>query len=301
MKKTRINKIKPTGSDRVVFAVSYVLTTLFALVCVYPLIYVISMSLSSDNAVMSNSVWLLPKGLNLESYKTALSKPELLEAIKNSVIYTVVGTALSVFLTFSFGFSLSRKNTWFNGFLQTYATICMIFSGGLIPTFIVVTKLGLFDSMWAVIFSGTLSIWNAILVRVFIKTNISESLFEAARIDGANDLQQFFKLVLPLSPTIIAIIALYAAVDYWNGYLEALIYLSTKTKWPLQVYLRNVLEDTSGYLTVSLQGDELFAFMASRNRIKFVTIVISTIPVIVSYPFLQKFFVQGIMIGAIKE
>ena len=163
------------------------------------------------------------------------------------------------------------------------------------------TKLGLFDSMWAVIFSGTLSIWNAILVRVFIKTNISESLFEAARIDGANDLQQFFKLVLPLSPTIIAIIALYAAVDYWNGYLEALIYLSTKTKWPLQVYLRNVLEDTSGYLTVGLQGDELFAFMANRNRIKFVTIVISTLPVILAYPFLQKFFVQGIMIGAIKE
>ena len=294
-------KIKHTKSDHVVFTVSYILTTLFAIICVYPLIYVISMSLSSDNAVMSNSVWLLPKGLNLESYKTALSKPELVAAVRNSVIYTVIGTTLSVFLTFSFGFSLSRKNTWFNPFLQTYAMICMIFSGGMIPTFIVVTKLGLFDSMWAVILSGALSIWNAILVRVFIKTNISESLFEAARIDGANDLQQFFKLVLPLSPTIIAIIALYAAVDYWNGYLEALIYLSSKTKWPLQVYLRSVLEDTSGYLTISLQGDDLFKFMASRNRIKFVTIVISTVPVIIAYPFLQKFFVQGIMIGAIKE
>ena len=295
------NAIRLTRSDRIVNGTSYFLLTMFALVCVYPLVYVISMSFSSDNAVMSNSVWLLPKGITLDSYRSALSKPELIAAAKNSVIYTVTGTFVSVILTLSFGFSLSRKNTWFNGFLQVYAMICMIFSGGLIPKFIVMTNLGLFGTMWAVIFSGALSIWNAVLVRVFIKTNIPESLFEAARIDGANDLQQFFKIVMPLSHTIIAIIALYAAVDYWNGYLEPLIYLPSKEKWPLQIYLRNVLEDTSGYLNVNMQGEELFAFMASRNRIKFVTIVISTLPVIVAYPFLQKFFVKGIMIGAIKE
>ncbi|MBQ9299810.1 MAG: carbohydrate ABC transporter permease [Clostridia bacterium] len=293
--------IRDTRSDRVLQAVSYILVIVFTLICLYPLVYVLSMSFSSDSAVMSNSVWLLPKGLSVNSYKTALGDANLINAVKNSVVYTLLATAISVFLTVTFGYALSRKNTWFNAFLQRFAMVCMIFSGGMIPTFIWITKLGLYDSMWAFILSGTLSIWNAILVRVFVRNNIPESLYEAAYIDGANELQQFVLIVLPLSTTIIAIISLYAVVQYWNSYLEALLYLANRKKWPLQVYLRNLLEDVTGTWDVSSQGDEMMQYLANQNRIKYVSIVLSTLPVVVFYPFLQKFFVKGVMIGGIKE
>lgn len=295
------NRIKGTASDNVLSAVSYILVILFAALCMYPLIYVLSMSFSSDTAVLSNLVIVLPRGFNINSYLTAFKDSALLSSVRNSLLYTSLATLISLFLTITYGYALSRKGTWFNSMLQNYTLVCMIFSGGMIPSFVLMTKLGLYGTMWAIIFSGTLSVWNAILVRVFIKNNIPESIYEAARIDGANDLQQFILIVLPLSTTIIAIIALYAIVQYWNGYFEALIYLNSRSKWPLQLYLRNVLEDVTGTWNVTDQGDDLMRYLANQNRIKYVSIVLSTLPVLIFYPFLQKFFVKGVMIGGIKE
>lgn len=298
------NVIRLTHSDRVLLGFSYGFVMFVTIVCLYPLLYVVSMSFSGDTEVLSNSVWLWPKGFSVRSYEIVLTNGSLTHSMLNSVIYTVLGITVSLILTITYGYSLARRNTFFNGFLQSYTLVCMIFSGGLIPFFILMNKLMLYGTIWSVVLCGALSVWNAILVRVFIRVNVPESLFEAAIIDGANELHIFFRIVLPLSTTIIVIIGMYAGVGYWNDYFNALLFLPKRDMWPMQVLLREILSvqsATSNQAIMSNQSLDQTAYLVEAARTKYAIIVIATAPMMIVYPFIQKYFVKGVMIGAIKE
>lgn len=287
--------------DRIVDTVAYLLVITFAICCAYPLIYCLSMSFSDDNAILTNSVTLLPEGFNLESYKTLLSQSQFWISLRNSIILVVAGTVWQVSCTFALGYVLSRKDFVFRQALTVFIMIPMFFSGGLIPHFLLIRNLGLYNKFAAIILPAGVSIWNAILAKTFIRNNIPAQLVESARIDGANDFQILFRLILPLSTTIIAILCLYAAVGFWNDYMDALIYLQDTTLQPLQLYLRNILLKSSALVEdSSIDPNAVLKSIVENARVKYVLIVVSTMPIVIFYPFLQKYFVKGVMLGAIK-
>ena len=245
---------------------------------------------------------LLPKGVNLESYKRVFQDPNFFVYFKNSIVQTVLATVFSVVGCMSLGFVLARRNFVFKKILTTFILIPMMFGGGLIPSYILIKSLGLFNTIWALILPGFVSIWNAILARTFIQSVIPDELTEAAVLDGASDWQIYIRIVLPLCTTIIAILSLYAAVGRWNDYFGPLIYLPDKSLKPLQLYLKEVLASaaTTQALTGMLTAEDYIGNYVNGERIKYVLIIVSTLPIIVVYPMIQKYFVKGVMIGSIK-
>ena len=287
--------------DKIVDVVAILLVILFAACCLYPLLYCLSMSLSDDNAIWNNTVKLLPEGLNLKSYEMVLAQEQFWVSLKNSVILVVLGTAWGVLCTFCLGYVMTRKNFVLRNFMLTYITIPMFFGGGLIPTFLLIRDLGMYNTLWALIIPGGVSVWNAILVKTFINSNIPKELTECATVDGANDFIIFLRVILPLSTTIIAIISLYEAVGIWNNYFSALIYLQDSTLKPLQLYLRNVLLKSSAIMEdTNTDPSTIREALVSNIRSQYVLVVVSTVPILVFYPFLQRFFVKGVMIGSVK-
>lgn len=287
--------------DKVVDTIALILVIIFAVCCAYPLIYCLSMSFSDDNAILTNSVTLLPDGFNLDSYKIVLEQSQFWISLRNSVILVVVGTVWQVGCTFALGYVMSRKDFVFYNALSIYTLIPMFFGGGLIPTFLLIKDLGLYNDWAAIILPAGVSVWNAILAKSFIRTNIPMELIEAATIDGANDFQILFSLIIPLSTTIIAILCLYAAVGFWNDYMDALIYLQDTSLQPLQLYLRNILLKSSALVDdSSIDPNAIIKTLVENNRIKYVLIVVSTLPIVIFYPFLQKYFVKGVMLGSVK-
>lgn len=295
-------KIK-SKEDIVVDIVSIVLTAIFALICLYPIVYCLSMSFSSDDAVIRGTVWLFPKGINFESYALLFSDKMFWRSLFNSVFYTVLGTFLSLIGNLSLGYVLSRPKFIFKKALNIYILIPMLFSGGLIPTFLVIKSLGLYNTIWALVLPGAVGTWNCILVRTFFKTTIPEGIIEASYMDGANHFQILRYVVLPLSKTIIAIIGLFTAVGIWNDYFNALIYLTDKNLYPLQLYLKDILSAQTNMANISgiLNSSDYVKNLVNSQRIKYVLIIVSTLPIAIVYPFVQKYFVKGVMIGSIKE
>ena len=294
-------KIK-SKEDVVVDIVSIVLTAIFALICLYPIVYCLSMSFSGDDAVIKGSVWLFPKGINFESYALLFSDKMFWRSLFNSVFYTVLGTFLSLIGNLSLGYVLSRPKFIFKK-VNIYILIPMLFSGGLIPTFLVIKALGLYNTIWALVLPGAVGTWNCILVRTFFKTTIPEGIIEASYMDGANHFQILRYVVLPLSKTIIAIIGLFTAVGIWNDYFNALIYLTNKNLYPLQLYLKDILSAQTNMANISgiLNSSDYVKNLVNSQRIKYVLIIVSTLPIAIVYPFVQKYFVKGVMIGSIKE
>ncbi len=294
-------KIKST-EDRIVDVVAIVLVGLAAICCLYPMIYCISMSLSDDQAIIKSSVRLLPDGFNLDSYKLVFQDSDVWLYFKNSVVQTVLATVFSVIGNMSLGYVLTRSNFVFKKQLTTFILIPMVFSGGLIPTYMLIKSLGLYDTIWALILPGFVSTWNAILARTFIQSTIPNDVIESAVLDGANNIQIFIRIVLPLCTTIIAILALYAAVGRWNDYFGPLIYLPSKALKPLQLYLKEVLSSSASSQALSglLSARDYVNNYVNGERIKYVLIVVSTLPIIVVYPFIQKYFVKGVMLGSVK-
>ena len=289
--------------DVVVDIVSIVLTAIFALICLYPIVYCLSMSFSGDDAVIKGSVWLFPKDINFESYALLFSDKMFWRSLFNSVFYTVLGTFLSLIGNLSLGYVLSRPKFIFKKVLNIYILIPMLFSGGLIPTFLVIKALGLYNTIWALVLPGAVGTWNCILVRTFFKTTIPEGIIEASYMDGANHFQILRYVVLPLSKTIIAIIGLFTAVGIWNDYFNALIYLTDKNLYPLQLYLKDILSAQTNMANISgiLNSSDYVKNLVNSQRIKYVLIIVSTLPIAIVYPFVQKYFVKGVMIGSIKE
>lgn len=294
-------KIKST-EDRVVDIIAIVIVGVAAICCLYPIIYCASMSLSDNDAIIKSSVRLLPDGFNLESYKLVLKDPNFLLYFKNSIVQTVLATVFHVIGCMTFGYVLTRKNFVFKKPLTAFMMIPMVFGGGLIPSYMLIKSLGLYDTIWALILPGFVSIWDSILARTYIQSTIPDDIIESAVLDGANDFQIFCRIVIPLSTTIMAILALYAAVGRWNDYFGPLVYLPSKTLKPLALYLKEVL--TSGATTQAMSGmltaEDYVNNYVNGERIKYVLIMVSTLPIIVVYPFIQKYFVKGVMLGSVK-
>lgn len=266
--------------------------------CVYPMIYVVLASLSDSNQLMAHTgILLKPLGLNFESYAAVLKNRLIFSGYRNTLFILVVGVAINILMTSLGAYFLSRRNVMLKGFVMGMVTVTMFFSGGIIPTFLTVKNLGLFNSLWALIIPSAISTFNLIILRTSFMT-IPASLEEAAEIDGAGHIRVLFQIILPLSKSIIAVMILYYGVGYWNGWFNAAIYLNDKKLYPLQLVLKEILHanDTSAMT----QGMGFSDGVSIAETVKYAVIVVSTLPILCIYPFLQKYFDKGVMIGALK-
>jgi len=296
---TKQKKIREPLGDKVFNVMNYIFLGFFFLVVAYPLIYVVSASFSDSNAVISGEVWLWPVGFNIEAYKTIFQEKSIMTGYMNTIIYTVFGTIFNLILTTLAAYPLSRKKLFGKRIVTWFFMLTMFFSGGLIPTYFVVKDLNLINSRWSVIMMGCVSVYNIILIRSFCESSLSEELLNATKIDGCGNGRFFFQFVIPLSKAIIAVIALYVAVGYWNSYYHAIIYINDDTKHPLQLLLRQLLM-TANNATDIQDGELAGEYLKQVQVVKYAVIVVATAPIMCIYPFLQKYFVQGVMIGAIK-
>lgn len=267
-------------------------------VTLYPFIYVVSMSLSAPEHVLSRQVYFLPKGLSVEAYRVVLKEKDVWISLFNSVWYTVVGTITSIVLTCMGSYVLSRRHFFLRKQLMFLFTLTMFISGGLIPFYVVVCRLGLHNSRWSIILPYAVSTYNLIVTRTYFES-IPESIAESARIDGANEWTIMTRLFMPLAKPIIAVLVLFYGVGYWNSYFAPLIFLTDKNLQPIQVYLRNLLIQSQ--MVASSAGSGGFARAVMNEQLKYSTIVLAIVPISLIYPFVQKHLVQGILIGSIKE
>jgi putative aldouronate transport system permease protein len=275
-----------------------ILMVLIIFATLFPFYYIFIVSISNGNAVMSGAVKLLPVGLTLDSYKLAMANPFVPRSLLNSVVYTTVGTAISLFMTALCAYPLARPRFAGRTFFTWVVTLTMFFAGGLIPLYLLVLQLHLIDSIWAIVLPVAINPFNMFLMRTFFQ-GIHESIYEAGLLDGASELQILWKIVLPLSMPIFATLLLFYAVYYWNDFFNALIYLNDRLKYPIQLFLRNtVIVGVSGQASELAGGSD---FGVVDMTLRYATIMISTVPILLVYPFVQRYFVKGVMIGAIKE
>ncbi len=287
--------------DDTLFDVIATLVLVFAVsIVAYPLVYVVSASFSSTTAVMAGRVWLFPVEPSLKAYEAVFTYDSIMTGYLNSAIYTVLGTAVNLTLTTLCAFCLSRKDFYGRGVVAGMVLFTMLFNAGLIPNYLLINGLGWLDTTWALIIPNAMNAWYVILMRSYFQNSIPEELFEASGMDGCSVFRQLLSIVIPLSGPIIAVISLYCAVGIWNSYFDAFIYLSDKSRFPLQVVLRNIL--ILNQLDMSAVAD--LRDMASRqgmsNLLKYAVIVVSSAPLLALYPFVQKYFVKGIMVGSVK-
>ncbi|MBM7541265.1 carbohydrate ABC transporter permease [Amphibacillus cookii] len=300
-----INKINETKADKMFMGFVYFALTFALIVVLYPLIYIISASISDPAAVNSGEMWLWPKNVTLEGYRIILQNDAIWRGYIMTIFYTVFGTMINLVFTIPTAYALSRKDFYGRRIFTIMFVLTMFIDGGLIPTYLVVRNLGLIDTVWAMVLPNAVALWNIIITRVYFQSTIPRGLEEAATIDGASNFKLFIKIILPLSAPIIAVMALFYGVGHWNSYFNALIYLSDRSLYPLQLVLREILvlqEMSSNNLNMSGQVAE---FLHSQQQlaaiIKYGVMIVSTLPIIAVYPFLQKYFVKGVMIGSIKE
>lgn len=293
-------KHKPMNSDTVLDIVITVILVVVGCIVAYPLINVLASSFSSAEAVTGGKVWLWPVDFNIEGYKAVFRTNDVLIGYANSLLYTVVGTCINIVMTLLAAYPLSRRDMPGQGFFSLMFTFTMIFSGGMIPNYILIRDLGFLNTIWAMVIPGAITVHNMIITRTFMVNSIPKEMLEAAQIDGANDIQYFFKMVLPLSGSVIAVITLYYAVAHWNAYLNAFMYLSDRKRYPLQIFLRDIL--ISNKVENEMLIDE-FGNMATQglgDLLKYSLIIVAMVPVLLIYPLVQKHFVKGVMVGAVK-
>lgn len=292
-------QIRESAGDRAFIVFVYLFLTAILIATLYPLIFVLSSSISSPSAVSSGRVWLWPVEATLIGYKSAFQNKLILTGYTNSLIYTVAGTFISVTATIMLAFPLSRKTFFGRGGLTVFLIITMLFSGGLIPTYLVVKELGMINTRWALLIPNAISVWQVIIARTFFKSSIPEELAEASEIDGCSDIRYILSVVLPLAKPILAVLALMYAVGQWNSYFDALIYLKDSALYPLQLFLRSILIQNANIVSTIGLGE-----MAQRQQLvdlmKYSIIVLSSLPVLIIYPFVQRYFVQGLLIGSVK-
>ncbi len=299
-RQARSNKIRPTVFDRVFNVINITLITLVLLLVAYPLLYVVSVSFSDPILVSSGRVLLLPKGFTLEGYQKIFESTEIWRSFFNSVRYTLIGTALNIVMTVMAAYPLSRRGLAGRRFLLLVMTFAMYFSGGMIPAFLVVKLLGLYNTFWALVIPGAISTYNMIVMRSFFESSIPEELHDAANIDGCDDYQYLLKILLPLSKPVLAVMVLFYGTGHWNAFFNAIIYLRNAADYPLQVVLRNILLKNvlSENMITDFGGAATYSHTA--EIIKYGLIIVSSIPMLAVYPFVQKHFVKGVMIGSIK-
>ncbi len=270
-----------------------------AFICLYPMLYVLSMSISAPEHVIRRDIFFLPKGFNLSGYKLLMGQTAFWTSYANTIFYVVVGTLTNLVMTVLTAYPLSRYKFFLRRQFSLMITITMFIGGGMIPFFIIVSNLGLYNSRWSMIIPFAVSAWNIILTRTFFES-IPDSMIESASLDGANDLKILFRIILPLSAPIISVVALYCAVGIWNSYFWAMVLLFDTKLHPLQVYLRRVLiqlqvQSVEGGVEIGIDQS------AQAEYLKYASIIFATLPILMIYPFLQRYFVKGVMVGAVKE
>lgn len=293
-------RIKETASDRIFAWILNLILILIVVVTLYPLIFVLSASVSKPEVVNSGTFLLFPKEISWEGYARIFNDSRIWTGYRNTILYTISGTALGVFSTLLGAYSLSRSDLVGRGWIMKLYLFTMYFSGGLIPTYLVVKQLKLTDTPYVLIVLGSISVYNIIIARSFFVQTIPRELFEAAAIDGCGNGVFFFRIVLPLSKAIVAVLALFYAAGHWNSYFNALIYVSSEELYPLQLILRDILVGSQMIQQDVTDMESVLLMQQIAEQIKYGVIVVSTLPMLILYPFVQKHFVKGVMIGSVK-
>lgn len=290
--------IKKTWGEKIFDVVNVLIMLLLVVICVYPILYVFFASLSDSDKLLAHSGLLLkPLGFNIDAYMKVFKNPDIIRGYGNTIFIVVVGVFLNVFITSLGAYVLSRKDAYLKGILMKLITFTMFFGGGLIPMYLTIKDLGLLNKIWALIIPGLISTYNLIIMRTSFMA-IPDSLEESAKLDGANDFTILFRIILPLSKPVIAVMVLYYGVSHWNSWFSAMVYLRDRTLYPLQLILREILINNS---TANMTGTAGIGEAALIGEsIKYATIMVATLPILAVYPFLQKYFVKGVMIGALK-
>ncbi len=296
------SRVEKSYSDTIFDVVNLGVMCLLLIIFIWPMWFVLIASFSDPNQLWLGNVIFWPKGFTLEAYEKLLEYTDIWIGYKNTILYTVVGTLVNLILTVTLAYPLSRKDFLPRKLIMIMLVITMYFSGGLIPTYLVVKNLGMVNSFWAMIIPGAISTYNVLVVRTYFVNSIPNELHEAAKLDGANNIQFFGKIALPLAKPVVAVVGLYYAVGHWNDYYTALIYLYDKEKFPLTCFLKNLIIDTSTAMQGSFgsSASEMESMIRLAQSLKYSTIIVAVIPMLIVYPFVQKFFVKGVMIGSIK-
>ena len=306
--KTR-NRIRHSKGDRVFAAIIYTLLGLFVIVELYPMLYTVSASFSDPSAVGSGEMILWPIRPSLDGYEYIFAYSEIWLGYANTLFYTVVGTLINLVVTIPAAYALSRRDFKDKGLFMTIFMFTMYFGGGMIPAYLNIYQMGMLNTRWAILLNGALSVYNLIVARTFFANTIPWELHEAARIDGAGNFRTFFKIVLPLSSPILVVMILYYGVGHWNAYFNAMMYLAQARKlWPLQMFLREILIKgqfaTSAMMETDKYTPEQMAALVraaeTANMIKYCIIIAASAPMMIIYPWLQKFIAKGVMIGSVK-
>lgn len=302
--KTALTHINNCAQDKVFMTVLYIVLALVLIVVIYPLLFVVFASMSDPQYVNSGALLLYPKGFNLLGYQQVFRDQRILIGYGNTIYYTVFGTILAVAVNMMGGYALSRDDLPGRGIVMALFVFTMYFGGGMIPFYLIVRNLHLTNTRTILVLLGGTSVYNMIIARSFFISTIPRELQEAAEIDGCGTGRFFFSIVMPLSKAITAVIVLYCAVGQWNAYFNALIFISDRDKFPLQIFLREILLTAKTYESAdvlsTLSGDDLARMQRMSEVTKYGVIVVSTLPIIALYPFLQKYFVKGVMIGSLK-
>lgn len=299
----RTAKIRSSRIDRIYNAVNIFLLGVLLVIVAYPLYFIVIASFSDPSAVGTGQVLFFPKGLNLEGYQRIFEYEMLWVGYRNSIFYAVAGTLLSVSLTMMAAYVFTRNTLPGRKFFLILYTIPMFFNGGLIPTYLVVQDLHLVNSPFVLILLSAVSMYNIIITKTYIRSNIPEELFEAAKIDGCGNIRYFFSIILPLSKAIIAVLVVFTVVGQWNSYFNALIYISDKALYPLQLVIRDILNTQTAMmqaLETGGMGADALAEIYQAESMKYGVIIVSSLPMMIVYPFAQKYFTKGVMIGAVK-
>ncbi|KAF6568227.1 carbohydrate ABC transporter permease [Paenibacillus sp. FSL M8-0228] len=280
--------------------VNYVMLTIVMLLVLFPLYFVLIASLSDPNLIYSGEVWFFPKGFTLDGYGRIFSDSSIWIGYANSILYASLGTLIGVAVTICAAYPLARKGLAGKSVIMWFLLISMFFSGGLIPTYLLIKDLHMLNTIWALVIPGAGGVFNVIIVRTFFQSTIPDEMWEAASIDGCSNTRFFWSIVLPLSKSVIAVMVLYHVVGFWNGFFDALIYLNDESKYPLQLVLRNILVQNQANSSMMIDVESYAAKMRVTELIKYGVIMVSSLPLLILYPFLQKYFVKGVMIGSIK-
>lgn len=292
-------RVRSQRSDMVFNIILYTVCALLLLIVLYPLWFIVIASLSDPSAVASGHVWVLPVGFTLDGYAELLKQTNVWVGYRNTIAYTLVGTLIALAVNIPVAYALSRKDLVGRKVLMGLYAFTMFFSGGLIPTFLTVQQFHLYNTFWVMVLPFSVSVYNIIVARTFFQNSLPGELWDAAQVDGCGNLRFFFTMALPLSKAVISVIALWTAVGQWNSYFNALIYIRDSNLHPLQLIMRNILITNQSFAALGT-GEAAIIAMRKANLVRYSMIIVSTVPIMCVYPFIQKYFDQGVMIGSVK-
>ena len=294
------NRVRLSRQDKTYYSVVYTLVTLLTLIVLLPLTNVLACSFSAPESVASGKVLLWPVNFSVSGYERVFNTDEIWIGYANTLYYTIVGTFVNVFVTMICAYPLARRGLPYKSFFSFLFAFTMLFSGGLVPTYLLARNLHLLNTRWALIIPGAMGVYQMIVTRTFLVANIPQELLEMSQIDGCNDFRFFWSFVLPLSKAVIAVTAMQYAVGHWNSWFSAFLYLSDDKKYPLQMMLRRILVMNQIKASDYVDEETLVAMEGMADLLKYSLIVVATVPILCAYPFIQKYFVKGVMIGSLK-